>query len=107
MVPDVKMGLFPRNDDIQKVLNFYKPPIHIFFNAHSVTSGNYDTWNRVFVLKREKSVQKVLDSGDEQSCRCFFLRKKNASTLQENLRKKYLNLTDADGNARNALLVAW
>lgn len=41
VVPDVKMGLFPKNDDIQKVLNFYKPPIHIYSMHivwHQVTS---------------------------------------------------------------------
>ena len=100
MVPDVKMGLFPQDDDddddddIQKDLNFYKP-IHIY-SMQMVWRQVTMILEMCFVCKEKITPKNV-----------GLCRWESRASLQENLRKKYLNLTDADGNARNALLVAW
>ena len=89
---------YPKRVDFLQTSSSYQ------FNAESVTPGNYDAWN-VFLVRGEKITPKNVGLWRWAKSSCFFLRKKRGS-LQENLRKKYLNLTDADGNARNALLVA-
>ncbi len=65
-----EMRLFPENDDIQKELNFYKPPLYI--------NSTQRVWHQVttmlemrFLWDEKKSLQKMWDFGDEQSRHVF------------------------------------
>lgn len=77
-----EMGLFPKNDDIQKVLNFYKPPIYIY-SMHIVWHQVTSILETVFLFWNEKNQSKKCWTPEmSKVVDVFFLRKKNASLFR-------------------------